>query len=344
MITLTNLRKVYHSSDGEVTALDGITLSVPDGVIHGIVGPSGAGKSTLIRCLTALEPPDEGSITIDGQELVGLRPNDLRQQRRRIGMVFQDVNLLDARTALANVAYPLRIAGRGRREADERARQLLDLVGLGDRAKAYPAHLSGGQRQRVGIARALAGEPSVLLCDEPSSALDWETTRHILELIRRVRDRLGLTVLIITHEMPVVRQVCDSVTLLSHGRVAQSGRVADVIADHGSRLARSLIPLPPLPAGGERAQLEVSASSRDASIDTVLRLLTDAGADVRVQAGTIETTDGERVGRFQVDVVAGRRDEVAARLRAAGVFVESVGAADESDVPWDASDEQEDAR
>ncbi|MCL1841189.1 MAG: ATP-binding cassette domain-containing protein [Propionibacteriaceae bacterium] len=344
MITLTNLRKVYHSSDGEVTALDGITLTVPDGVIHGIVGPSGAGKSTLIRCLTALEPPDEGSIVIDDQELVGLRPDDLRRQRRRIGMVFQDVNLLDARTALANVAYPLRVAGKSRREADERARQLLDLVGLGDRAKAYPAHLSGGQRQRVGIARALAGEPSVLLCDEPSSALDWETTRHILELIRQVRDRLGLTVLIITHEMSVVRQVCDSVTLLSHGRIVQSGRVADVIADHGSRLARSLIPLPETPIGVERAQLELSSSTRGASIDTVMRLLLAEGDDVHVQAGTIETIDGERIGRFQVSVIADRRDAVIARLRQGGVYVEVVDETEESDVPWDAADEQEDVR
>jgi D-methionine transport system ATP-binding protein len=341
MITLTNLRKVYRSSDGDVTALDGITLSVADGVIHGIVGPSGAGKSTLIRCLTALEPPDEGSITIDGQELVGLSEGDLRQQRRRIGMVFQDVNLLDARTALANVAYPLRIAGKSRKEADVRARQLLDLVDLSDRASAWPAHLSGGQRQRVGIARALAADPSVLLCDEPSSALDWETTRRILELIRRVRDRLGITVLIITHEMSVVRQVCDSVTLLSHGRIVQSGPVGDVIADHGSRLARALIPLPETPIDGARAQLEVSASNRDASIDKVLRLLSQIDGDVHIQAGTIETLAGDRVGRFQVDVGADHRDDVVRQLRAEGVFVEAVSAAEASDLPWDADDEED---
>ncbi|MCL2315571.1 MAG: ATP-binding cassette domain-containing protein [Actinomycetia bacterium] len=324
MITLTNLRKVYRASDGSVTALDGIDLSVADGVIHGIVGPSGAGKSTLIRCLTGLEPPDTGSIVIDGQEMVGLSANELRRQRRRIGMVFQDVNLLDARTALANVAYPLRIAGENRREANERAEQLLDLVGLKARASAYPAHLSGGQRQRVGIARALAADPSVLLCDEPSSALDWDTTRNILELIKQVRDRLGITVLIITHEMSVVRQVCDSVSLLRKGKIVQSGPLGDVVADHGSQLSRSLIPLAESPVGTERAQLELTFSSRDHSIAKVLRLLTDIGDGAHIQTGTIETVAGDRVGRFQLDVRAGNREAVINRLREANIYVEPV--------------------
>ena len=324
MITLTNLRKVYHAPDGDVVALDGIDLSVPTGVIHGIVGPSGAGKSTLIRCLTALEPPTGGSIRIDDQELVGLSADELRIQRRRIGMVFQDVNLLDSRTALANVAYPLRVAGLNRRQANERAGELLDLVGLGGRAGAYPSHLSGGQRQRVGIARALAADPSVLLCDEPSSALDWDTTRRILELIRRLRDRLGITVLIITHEMAVVRQSCDSVSLLRQGRIVQSGLVGDMVADHGSHLSRALIPLADASIGTERAGLEVRFSSRDHSIGEVLRLLTTIDDHSHVQTGTIETVAGDRFGRFQLTVVADHREAVAERLDRAGLYVEPV--------------------
>jgi len=324
MITLTDLRKVYRAADGDVVALDGITLDVGDGVIHGIVGPSGAGKSTLIRCLTGLEPPDSGSIVIGGQEMVGLPANELRRQRRRIGMVFQDVNLLDARTAIANVEYPLVIAGKSRREANRRAGELLDLVGLRDRATAYPAHLSGGQRQRVGIARALAADPSVLLCDEPSSALDWDTTRRILELIRQVRDRLGITVLIITHEMSVVRQVCDSVSLLRKGRIVQSGPLEAVVADHGSQLSRSLIPLAESPVGTERAQLEITFSSRDHSIAKVLRLLTDIGDGSHIQTGTIETIGGDRVGRFQLNVRAENQAAVLEKLRAEKIYVEPV--------------------
>jgi D-methionine transport system ATP-binding protein len=322
MITLTALRKVYSTPDGEVVALDGIDLHVDRGEIHGIVGPSGAGKSTLIRCLTALERPTAGTVAIDGVVLTGLPERDLRQQRRRIGMVFQHVNLLDARTALDNVAYPLRIAGTPRREARRRAAELLDLVGLADRGGSHPAYLSGGQQQRVGIARALAAEPAVLLCDEPSSALDWATTRQILELVKEVRDRLGLTVLIITHEMSVVRQVCDSVTLLDHGRVAQHGALHDVVTDYGSQLARDLIPLAATPIGDQRAQLEISFSSAAIPVARVLGQLAELADVAALESGTVETLAGERVGRFQLDLRAGDRDAVIERLRDGGLHVE----------------------
>ncbi|MDR1151765.1 MAG: ATP-binding cassette domain-containing protein [Bifidobacteriaceae bacterium] len=322
MITLTDLRKVYSSPDGDVVALDGIDLTVDRGEIHGIVGPSGAGKSTLIRCLTVLERPTSGTVAIDGVELTGLAERDLRRQRRRIGMVFQHVNLLDARTALDNVAYPLRIAGTPRAKAKRRASELLDLVGLADRGGSHPAYLSGGQQQRVGIARALAADPAVLLCDEPSSALDWATTRQVLELIKQVRDRLGITVLIITHEMSVVRQVCDSVTLLSHGRVAQHGSLRDVVTDYGSTLARDLIPLAATPIGDERAQLEVSFSSTDFPVGEVLATLAELSELAAVESGTVETLAGERVGRFQLDLRAGDEDEVTERLRTFGLHVE----------------------
>jgi D-methionine transport system ATP-binding protein len=325
LIELENLRKEFHTKAGDVTALDGINLTVDDAAIHGIVGPSGAGKSTLIRCLTLLERPTSGAVKIDGENLTALPQRQLRSQRRRIGMVFQHVNLFDARTAVDNVAYPLRVSGVGKAKAHDSARELLELVGLAERAKSYPAQLSGGQQQRVGIARALASDPSVLLCDEPSSALDWSTTRQILEVVKKVNQTLGLTVLIITHEMAVVRQVCDSVSLLSKGRIVQSGPIGEVITDYGSPLARELIPLAATPVGETRAQLEVSFSSADFSIRQVLRLLADLGADTAIEAGTLETLAGQRVGRFQLVVRAEARERVIGQLGEAGLYVAEEG-------------------
>ncbi|WP_152188798.1 methionine ABC transporter ATP-binding protein [Georgenia satyanarayanai] len=325
MISLTGLRKVYPGRGGQqVVALDGIDLEVPRGAVHGIVGESGAGKSTLIRCLTALERPTSGTVAIDGVALSGLGERALRRQRRRIGMVFQHVNLLEARTTAQNVAYPLRVAGVPRAERDRRVRELLELVGLTGRADAYPAQLSGGQKQRVGIARALAADPAVLLCDEPTSALDSDTTRQILGLIRDVRDRLGITVLIITHEMSVVREVCDSVTLLDRGRVAQSGSIAEVAGEHGSRLARALVSLPPEPPTTGRVTLEVSFAG-EVPVGRVLAAVA-ALEDVDVSSATIETLAGSRVGRLRVVVPAGLAGDAAARLRAVGVHVEEVAA------------------
>ncbi|MDR1825674.1 MAG: ATP-binding cassette domain-containing protein [Bifidobacteriaceae bacterium] len=321
MIELIDLRKVFRTPTGTIAALDGISLTVPDGEIHGIVGPSGAGKSTLIRCLTLLERPTSGSVLIDGTDMAALPARQLRQGRQRIGMVFQAGNLFDSRNALNNVAYPLVVTGTKKSAARARAQELLDLVGLGDRADSYPAQLSGGQRQRVGIARALAGNPSVLLCDEPSSALDWATTRQVLEVIKRVNQAIGITVLIITHEMAVVRQVCDSVSLLAKGKIEQRGPLGEVVTDYGSQLARDLIPLATAPVGAARAQLEVSFSSADFSIREVLRLLADLGSDTAIETGTIETLAGQRVGRFQIDVDQDSRERVVAQLQAAGLHV-----------------------
>lgn len=318
-IRITGLRKVYGSGDRAVVALDGVDLAVQPGEIHGVVGRSGAGKSTLIRCLTLLEHPTEGSVVVDGVDLSTLPERQLRTARRAIGLVFQHVNLLDSRTIAANVAYPLEIAGVPRAERRRRAAELLDLVGLGDRADAYPAQLSGGQRQRVGIARALATEPAVLLCDEPTSALDGDTTRQILALVRDLRDRLGISVIVITHEMAVVRQVCDTVTLLDSGRVAQHGAVRDVVADHGSRLARELIPVPELPVGAERSLLEVSFDDGRTAVRDALAVVAGLGPDVEVAAGAIESVAGRAVGRLQLDVPAARRDQVLTVLHDAGL-------------------------
>ena len=319
MIELRGLRKVF----GDTVALEEIDLSVPAGEIHGIVGRSGAGKSTLIRCLTGLESLTSGTVSIDGVDLSDQAGAGLRQARRSIGMVFQHVNLLDSRTALHNVAHPLQIAGVSKAERLAKARELLDIVGLGDRADNYPAQLSGGQKQRVGIARALAAEPKVLLCDEPTSALDASTTEQILDLIRSLRDRLGITVLIITHEMSVIREVCDSVTLLADGRVAKTGKLAEVISEPGSALAKDLVPLPPIGlADGEAKLVEVSLAGT--SLPKVLTSAESAGiGSESILAGAVETVDGRQVGRIRFTVVsAAQSKELITALQADGIYAE----------------------
>ena len=319
MIELSALRKVYPSPDGDVVALDGIDLTVERGTVHGVVGRSGAGKSTLIRCLTGLERPTSGTVTVDGVTISDLPESRLRTARRKTGMVFQHVNLLDSRTIAANVAYPLEIAGVKRPQRAARVAELLDLVGLGDRASAYPAQLSGGQKQRIGIARALATEPAVLLCDEPTSALDGETTRQILGLVRGLRDRLGITVVVITHEPAVVREVCDAVTLLEHGRVVQSGALAQVVTEVGSPLSRALVPVPDVPPGGRRRLVEAVYATDTVATSAAFAAVAGLGDDVEVVSATVEPLAGVRVGRLIVDTPVERTDEVVARLRAAGL-------------------------
>jgi D-methionine transport system ATP-binding protein len=319
VIELRALRKVF----GDTVALEEIDLTVPAGEIHGIVGRSGAGKSTLIRCLTGLESPTSGTVSINGVDLTDQRGAGLRAARRNIGMVFQHVNLLDSLTALKNVAQPLKIAGVGKEERLDRARQLLEFVGLGDRSDNYPAQLSGGQKQRVGIARALAAEPKVLLCDEPTSALDSSTTDQILGLIRSLRDRLGITVLIITHEMSVVREICDSVTLLADGRVAKSGRLAEVISEPGSALAKDLVPLPPVGVDDSAGRLvEVSLAGTD--LPTVLTTAQKAGVSAEaILAGAVETIEGRQIGRLRFTVASADQSRgLISALKADGIFAE----------------------
>lgn len=332
MIELSALRKVYPATGGDVVALDGIDLTVERGTVHGVVGRSGAGKSTLIRCLTGLERPTSGTVTVDGVTISDLPERRLRDARRRTGMVFQHVNLLDSRTIAANVAYPLEVAGVRRAQRAARVAELLDLVGLGDRASAYPAHLSGGQKQRVGIARALATEPAVLLCDEPTSALDGETTRQILRLVRDLRDRLGITVVVITHEPSVVRETCDAVTLLEHGRVVQSGPLAQVVTAVGSPLSRALVPVPEVPSGAHRALVEAVYATDAVATSTALAAVAGLGDDVEVVSATVEPLGTVRVGRVIVEAPSDRVDEVLGRLRAAGLDPLAVPAAPTAEV------------
>nr|WP_228525266.1 methionine ABC transporter ATP-binding protein [Actinomyces haliotis] len=326
MISLRDVHKVYRLRDGsEVRALDGLSLEVPAGSVHGIVGTSGAGKSTLVRCLTSLEPVTSGTVSVAGKDMASLSSRDLRDARRSIGMVFQHANLLDQRTTAQNIAYPLAMAGVKAGERRETVERMLELVGLADRGSSYPSQLSGGQKQRVGIARALADQPAVLLCDEPTSALDPETTRSILELIRDVRDRLGVTVVIITHEMSVVRSICDSVSLLEAGRIVESGPIEDVVGDVTSRLSRELVPPPSLPEGAVSAgdavvDVALVAHPGQPAASQILGLVAQQGADVA--AGVFETLGTAQVGRLALTIPAERRDALVDALTAAGVHAE----------------------
>ena len=241
MIEIKHLSKTFGISGGTVDALKDITLTIPDGEIYGIIGMSGAGKSTLVRCINMLERPTAGDILIDGKSMTELSQKELREKRRDITMIFQGFNLLMQRNCLKNVCFPLELAGVKKADAEKRAAELLELVGLGDKLKSYPAQLSGGQQQRVAIARALATHPEILLCDEATSALDPQTTQSILSLIRDIHDRLGITVIIITHQMSVVEQICTRVAILDGGEVAEEGTVSDVFSSPKSEAAKRLV-------------------------------------------------------------------------------------------------------
>ena len=250
MIELKYLSKTFQMKDGAVKALQNINLTIPDGSIYGIIGMSGAGKSTLVRCINLLERPTGGSVVIDGVAMETLSPVSLRKRRREITMIFQQFNLLMQRTCLKNVCFPMELAGVKKAEAEKRAMELLEMVGLPDKANAYPAQLSGGQKQRIAIARALATNPKVLLCDEATSALDPNTTHAILELIRKINKELGITVVIITHQMSVVEEVCNRVAILDNGTVVEEGEVQAIFSHPSSAAAKRLV----YPAGAPKAE------------------------------------------------------------------------------------------
>jgi len=241
MIELKHLSKTFHTSEKDIVALEDINLTINDGEIFGIIGLSGAGKSTLVRCINLLETPSSGEVIIDGSSITELPRKELLRLRQNIGMIFQSFNLLEQRSVLRNVCYPLEIAGVAKAEARARAQELLKLVGLEDRAKSYPSQLSGGQKQRVAIARALATKPKYLLCDEATSALDPNTTRSILELLKEINETLGVTIIVITHEMKVIDQICDRVAVIDQSHIAEEGRVSQVFTNPQSRIARDLI-------------------------------------------------------------------------------------------------------
>ena len=241
MIELKHLGKIYSSASGSVEALKDVNLTIADGEIFGIIGLSGAGKSTLVRCINLLERPTSGEVWVDGQNLTALSEKALLQVRRQIGMIFQSFNLLEQRSVLRNVCFPLEISGTPKAEAKKRAEELLKVVGLADKAASFPSQLSGGQKQRVAIARALATNPRYLLCDEATSALDPNTTRSILELLREINKTLGVTIIVITHEMKVIDQICDRVAVIDKSCIAEEGKVAEVFTNPQSDIARELV-------------------------------------------------------------------------------------------------------
>jgi D-methionine transport system ATP-binding protein len=322
MISISHVSKTF----GSTRALADVSLEVARGEIFGVVGQSGAGKSTLIRTVNLLERPDTGRITVDGRELTALGAHDLRIARQRIGMIFQHFNLLSSRTVQANVELALEVVGVESKERRRRAGEILDLVGLGAKSHAYPSQLSGGQKQRVGIARSLATKPAVLLSDEATSALDPETTRSILELLRTINQELGLTVLLITHEMDVIKTICDSAALLESGSIAEQGRLVELISRPGSRLAHDLFPLGELPADVTGTVIDITFSGGSADRPVIAQLARDHSLDVSILGATIETIAGNQAGRTRLEL-PGSPAAVAkavADLRGQGLLVEVV--------------------
>ncbi|GLX99987.1 MULTISPECIES: ATP-binding cassette domain-containing protein [Actinoplanes] len=308
MIEISGLRKTYRAKRGDVVAVDGVDLHVGEGEVFGVLGRSGAGKSTLLRCVNMLERPDAGTVTVDGVELTTLRRKQLRLARHGIGMIHQHFALLSSRTVAANVAFALEVTGTPRAERKTRVAELLELVGLSDRAEAYPAQLSGGQKQRVGIARALAARPKVLLSDEATSALDPETTESILRLLLDLNRRLGLTILLITHEMTVVKRICTSAAVMRDGRFVESGTVADLLQQPGSELARDLFPLDGPVAIPGATVIDVTVSGADADAPIIADLARRFETDVRILGGAVETLATTRAGRWRLALLGSPDD------------------------------------
>lgn len=311
MIELKNVSKTFTTSDGTVEALKNVSISIADGDIFGIIGMSGAGKSTLVRCINMLERPTEGSVEIDGVNLCELTDAQLRSIRRDITMIFQGFNLLMQRTCLKNVCFPLELAGKNKTEAKKRALELLDTVGLADKANAYPAQLSGGQQQRVAIARALATNPKVLLCDEATSALDPTTTNSILELIRSINEKLGITVVIITHQMSVVESVCKNVAILDNGTVAEQGEVTEVFSHPKSQAARRLV----FPEGsadaviaqetGERFIRVIFNGAEATASPLIARMAVEKGVEASIAYASTKSLGGKAYGTMLLGITGG---------------------------------------
>ena len=302
LIEIRGLSKVYQTPDGEVVALDNIDLNVHKGEIYGVIGMSGAGKSTLIRCINRLDSPNAGQILFRGQDILQMDTSELLAVRRKVSMIFQQFNLLMQRTLGENVRYPLEIAGVPRKQANQRVRELLAIVGLEDRINAYPAQLSGGQRQRVAIARALASEPEVLLCDEATSALDPMTTQSILSLLQDINRRLGITIILITHEMAVIRQICHKVTILDGGRIAEEGTVDEVFMHTRSEAGRRLFGAAPQTPQDEpdvpAIRLVFDGSSVDKPI--IATLIREHGIMVNILSADMKNIGGKSYGQMLI--------------------------------------------
>ena len=314
MVVLTNVTKQFKVGKKTVTAVNGVDLTINKGEIFAIIGYSGAGKSTLVRLINGLEAITSGSLTVDGFEIAGKRESQLRQVRTNIGMIFQQFNLMNSRTVAGNVEFPLIIAGWDKAKRAERVAELLDFVGLADKAKNYPDQLSGGQKQRVGIARALATSPSLLLADEPTSALDPETTAEVLDLLKKVNAELGITVIVITHEMDVVSTIADRVAVMENGRVVESGNVYDVFSNPQTEVARRFVgtTVKSLPVGDEAADLKarhkgylinIEITEGNNGIGKVLSYLGSRNVSFNIVQGGLETLQGKSYGNLTLELL-----------------------------------------
>ena len=325
MIEIKNLSKTFDTAGGRVEALKNINLTIDDGDIYGIIGMSGAGKSTLVRCINMLERPSEGTVLIDGKDMGALSPGQLRTERRNITMIFQGFNLLMQRNCLRNVCFPMELSGVPKAEAREKAMNLLNLVGLPQKAKAYPAQLSGGQQQRVAIARALATNPKVLLCDEATSALDPNTTHAILELIKDINKKLGITVIVITHQMSVVEEICNRVAILDGGEVVEEGLVGTVFASPKSTAAKRLV----FPNGADEIVSNPSNEKRirlifNGASTTGTPLIARMAVEKHILANIVSAGTrcvGDRVYGTMLLGIPGGEDE----CKEAKAYIESVG-------------------
>lgn len=327
MIELTGLQKVYQGESGVVKALDHVSLEIEQGEIFGIIGKSGAGKSTLIRCINLLERPTAGQVMVDGQDMTSLAESELREARKSMGMIFQHFNLLSSRTVLENVAFPLEIAGISRPEREKKVLPLLELVGLADKRDVYPAQLSGGQKQRVGIARALASEPKVLLCDEATSALDPQTTEAILALLKDINRKLGLTIVLITHEMHVIKAICDQVAVIEAGRLVETGRVFDVFTNPQSTTARDFIKavvnnkvpealmaeVSETPVAGGNLVLRLSFFGQSTNEPVIAGLIRRFAVDVNIISGNIDHLQDIPYGTLLIEL-SGKDEDIQSAL------------------------------
>ena len=324
MIELKNLCKTYHTANKEIVALDGINLTIHDGEIFGIIGLSGAGKSTLVRCINLLEVPTGGEVIIDGQSLTKLPRKELLKLRQHIGMIFQGFNLLEQRNVIRNICFPLEIAGVKKADAEARAKELLKLVGLEDRGESYPSQLSGGQKQRVAIARALATNPKYLLCDEATSALDPNTTRQILDLLKEINEKLGVTIVVITHEMRVIDRICDSVAVIDSSHIAEMGKVAEVFTNPKSKIARDLIVPKDSRAisteGGRRVRITFNGEEKT-NEPFISKMVLECGAPVNILFADTRFFEGVLHGHMVIELPndAMEAEKIITWLRGSGV-------------------------
>ena len=309
-----NLCKTFTAKNGSVEALKGVSLSIGKGEIFGVIGLSGAGKSTLVRCMNLLERPDSGDVLLNGESLLKLSKEQLRLRRQKIGMIFQHFNLLEQQTVLENVCFPLEIRGIPRKERREKALELLEKVGLADKANAYPAQLSGGQKQRVAIARVLANEPEVILCDEATSALDPETTQTILKLLKNIRDTLGITIVVITHEMSVIEKICSHVAIISKGVIVEQGLVEDVFFHPRTEAARRLVLPEALRKLPQPNLYRLIFNGRSSFEPVIANMVLECGCPVNIMYADTRDINGVAFGQMVLQLP--EREESRARIMA----------------------------